>query len=135
MTARLVTIGDSLTQGFQHGAIRRSDWSFPAMMARALQIEPFRRPDFSAEGKGGPLLDLELLLRKLSDECGNKLELWELPRATASVLGAMSSVDEYWERGAGAQASSSGPLHHDLASWGFDALDSTTLTDQVFDEN
>jgi hypothetical protein len=135
MTARLVTIGDSLTQGFQHGAIRRSDWSFPAMMARALRIEPFRRPDFSGDGVGGPLLDLELLLRRLSDDCGKELDAWEAPRAIATVVASMGQVEDYWERGPGAGPSHSGPLHHDLASWGFDALDSTTLTDRVCRDN
>jgi hypothetical protein len=129
MTAKLVTLGDSLTQGFQHGAVRRSDWSFPAMLARALGGAPFPVPDFSAGGIGGPLVDLELLLGQLSEACGDELELWEAPRAISIVLKAMGLVEDYWERGAGTAPSLTGPLHHNLGCWGFEVLDAITLSD------
>ena len=131
MTARLVTIGDSLTQGFQHGAIRRSAWSFPAMLARALEAEPFRAADFSGDGEGGPLLDLEILLDRLSDDCGKKVDLWEIPKALFTLQRTMSHIEEFWERGAGTQPSGTGPIHHNLGVWGFEVLDALTLSDGV----
>ena len=138
MTARLVTIGDSLTQGFQHGAIRRTEWSFPAILARALSIQPFLRPDFSGgapNGVGGPLLDLELLLRELSDICKDQVDLLEIHRVGAAVLQTMDKVEGYWERGDGTHASATGPLHHNLGCWGFDVLDAVTLSDAVCQKN
>jgi hypothetical protein len=131
MTARLVTIGDSLTQGFQHGAIRRSGWAFPAMVARALGAEPFRSGDFSGDGMGGPLLDLEILLDRLSADAGRKLDLWDAPGALLVLQRMMSHVEDYWERGPGARASDTGPLHHNLGIWGFQVLDALTLSDAV----
>jgi hypothetical protein len=130
MTARLVTIGDSLTQGFQHAAVRRTAWSFPAMLARALETE-FRTPDFTADGHGGPLLDLELLFDRLASDCGTKIDLWEVPSALFALQRTMSHIEDYWERGAGTQPSSTGPLHHNLGVWGFEVLDTLTLTDAV----
>jgi hypothetical protein len=135
MTARLVTIGDSLTQGFQHGAIRRTDWAFPAMVARALGVPSFRSPDFNAPDGAALLLDLELLLDRLSTDCGNRLDLWEAPKALFTLQRTMSHIEDYWERGAGARPSTTGPVHHNLAVWGFEVLDALTLSDRVCADN
>jgi hypothetical protein len=135
MTARLVTIGDSLTQGFQHGAVRRCDWAFPAMLARALMAEPFRSGDFTGDGSGGPLLDLEILLERLSHDCGRKLALWEVPKALLTVQRTMSEIEEFWERGPGSRPSGTGPIHHNLGVWGFEVLDALTLSDAVCARN
>src|SRR4051812_18215262 len=131
MAARLVTIGDSLTQGFQHASIRRSSWAFPAMMARALGSQPFRAADFAGDGAGGPLLDLEILLDRLSDDCGKKIDLWELPKALLTVQRTMSQIEDFWERGPGTRPSDTGPIHHNLGVWGFEVLDALTLSDAV----
>jgi len=135
MTLRLVTIGDSLTQGFQHGAVRRTSWAFPAMVARALDAPAFRAPDFAGDGWGGPLLDLELLLARLSAHAGEKLDLWDVPRALLSIQHSMSQVEDYWERGGGAQPASSGPIHHNLGVWGFEVGDALSLSDGVCAKN
>jgi hypothetical protein len=135
MTLRLVTIGDSLTQGFQHGAVRRTSWAFPAMVARALDVPTFRAPDFAADGWGGPLLDLELLLGRLSAHAGEKLDLWDVPRALLTIQHSMSAVEDYWERGGGAQPASSGPIHHNLGVWGFEVRDALSLSDAVCAKN
>jgi hypothetical protein len=135
MTARLVTIGDSMTQGFQHGAVRRTEWAFPAMVARVLGAEPFRAPDFRADGLGGPLLDLELVLDRLSADCGTKIDLWEVPQALFTLQRTMSHIEDYWERDAGTRPSATGPLHHNLGAWGFEVLDALTLSDAVCERN
>jgi hypothetical protein len=135
MTARLVTIGDSLTQGFQHGAIRRTEWAFPAMVARALGAQPFRAPDFRASGSDALLLDLELLLDRLSIDCGSRLDLWEAPKGLLTLQRMMSHIEDYWERGPGTQPSNTGPVHHNLAVWGFEVLDALTLSDAVCASN
>src|SRR5215213_9992497 len=59
---RLVTIGDSLTQGFQSGAIFNTDLSYPAIIAHELGWEEhFRHPQYP--GYGGIPLNLALLVR------------------------------------------------------------------------
>lgn len=61
-THRLVTIGDSLTHGFQHFAIYNTEHSWPAMVARQLGT-PFAFPTY--RGPGGFPLNLECVARKL----------------------------------------------------------------------
>ena len=49
---RLVTIGDSLTHGFQSGAIFNTDLSYPALIARELGwYDEFRRPKLHRLGR------------------------------------------------------------------------------------
>lgn len=143
MSVKLVTLGDSLTHGFQHASIRRTHWSFPGMVARALQIpDPqFRQSSFqgiiagSPEGIGGPLLDLEVLMRVVSEACGGHLNVRRPLKPLLALYKLMSLVEDYWERGPGSQPSNTGPLHHNLGSWGFDLLDSVTLSERVCKEN
>jgi hypothetical protein len=129
MKARLVAIGDSLTQGFQHGAVRRTEWSYPAMVARVLGGDAFRQADFSGNGDGGPLLDIERLANVIAARAGRHLDPWDVPGAALSILSFMDRIEDYWERGAGAKRSDTGPLHHNVAVWGFEILDAITLTD------
>jgi len=124
-----------MTQGFQHGAVRRTGWAFPAMVATTLGAEPFRAPDFTADGLGGPLLDLEIVLDRLSSDCGTKLDLWEVPKALFTLQRTMSHIEDYWERGPGTQPSATGPVHHNLGAWGFEVLDALTLSDAVCERN
>jgi len=130
MPAKLVTIGDSLTQGFQSGAIRKTDLSWPRMVAKAIGATGFRTPDFTPH-PGGPLLDVEHLVRSLGAQFGDKLDFWELPQAAALTHGFLSELEAYWERGAGTRPVETGPIHHNLAVWGFELGDVDTLSDGV----
>lgn len=73
MTAKLVVIGDSLSQGFQSGSIYNTFKSYPAMLADALNDNfNFSYPMFGAsedgksdDGEGGLPINLEMLLRVL----------------------------------------------------------------------
>lgn len=128
MSAKLVAIGDSLTQGFQSGSISRTDWSYPAMIAGALGLSrpQFRRPDFS--GEGGLPVNLEGLFRLLAGRYGKDLSWYEIPLAAASLNSFLDRVEDYWERGDGMAATPTGPLHHDLAVWGFTLGDADTIS-------
>jgi hypothetical protein len=65
---RLVTIGDSLTHGFQSGAVFNTDLSYPAIIAYELGwFDQFRQPSYP--GFGGLPLNLEFLLRDLEARC------------------------------------------------------------------
>jgi hypothetical protein len=71
---RLVTLGDSLTQGFMSGAIFATDLSYPMMIAQALGLDAsqFRVPSFNAHG--GMPVNIEMLLRRLEQQYGTSLE-------------------------------------------------------------
>src|SRR5262245_36928546 len=61
-THRLVTLGDSITHGFQSGAIFNTDISYPAIVAWELGwYDHFRRPQYN--GFGGLPLNIEYLIR------------------------------------------------------------------------
>jgi hypothetical protein len=135
MKRRLVAIGDSMTQGFQHLAIRRAEWSYPAIVARVLDA-PFKHADFHAgDDEGGPLLDLEQLCRALSKRFEDKLDFWEVPAAAIAIRGFMSRIEEYWERGLGTEPNGAHAMHDNLAVWGFEVLDALTLSDGVCARN
>jgi hypothetical protein len=137
MVAKLVAVGDSLTQGFQSGSISRAEWSYPAMAARAMGVpvsaegggpgDAFRVPDFS--GAGGLPVNLERLFRRLGEAYGASINIGEYSLALGSIGRFLGDVEDYWERGPGSRGSGTGPLHHNLAVWGFEFGDCDTLTE------
>jgi lysophospholipase L1-like esterase len=127
----LMAVGDSLTQGFQSGSIHSTHLSYPALIARALGLDPlaFRVPDFS--GAGGLPVNLERLTRRLAQRFGQRVSALEFWPALAVVRGLLDEVEDHWERGPGARPSDSGPLHHNLAVWGFEVGDADSVTEAL----
>src|SRR5262245_32527243 len=126
MAARLVTIGDSLTQGFSSLAITHTDRSYPALIARALGLVPgeFRLPDF--RGKGGLPCSLEWLARRLEERYGAALTGLEWVRAIHTVTDLIDEVEDYWERGRGSRPAPD-VRYHNLAVWGFEVGDAYNI--------
>lgn len=130
-----VAIGDSLTQGFQHGAIHKTGWSFPAIIARGMGLEVplgFRVPRIP--GPGIPL-NLEDLLRVVRDRVGDSLStaewILEFPRVASDYI---DDVEDYYERGGGTLPPKFRGVYHNLAVWGFSVSDSLTVTPQLCTE-
>jgi hypothetical protein len=119
---RLVAIGDSLTHGFQSGAVFNTDLSYPAIIADELGWGVnFRYPSYL--GYGGMPLNIELLLRELEDRFGQDLDWWETPLALFQARRFMDGVEDYWERGAGAVVPRTTGINHNLAVYGWDLRD------------
>ncbi|MFC8128305.1 hypothetical protein [Streptomyces sp. NPDC057302] len=119
---RLVTIGDSLTQGFQSAAIFNTSLSYPAIVAHEMGCLPnFRYPLYG--GFGGLPFNLELFLRDLEDRYGRTVDWWEAPLALFRARSVMDRVEDYWERGAGRSAPSTTAIMHNLAVFGWDLRD------------
>jgi len=129
MPAKLVAIGDSLTQGFTSGSIYQTEFSYPAMIAQCLGDANFRSADFT--GEGGFPLNIEKVLRLLVDRYGSKVNWHEVIPAALSVRSLLDRVEDYWERGEGNQPSATGSLHHNLAVFGFQLGDCDTLTEAI----
>ncbi|MBI3177535.1 MAG: hypothetical protein HYZ35_06060 [Chloroflexi bacterium] len=130
MPAKLVVIGDSLSQGFASFAVTRVDESYGAILAGCLGLRPgeWRVPDF--RGMGGLPFNLEWLASELAMAYGTDLTGFEWGAATFRIAGLMDQVEDYWERGAGSRpVAVSGP-YHNLAVWGFKVADAYALTDQ-----
>ncbi|WP_406729072.1 hypothetical protein WJ438_37140 [Streptomyces sp. GD-15H] len=119
---RLVTIGDSLTHGFQSGAVFHTDLSYPAIIADELGWGGhFRYPCYP--GYGGLPLNIELLLRELEDRFGQDLDWWETPLALFQARRFMDGAEDYWERGPGAIGPRTTGINHNLSVYGWDLRD------------
>jgi hypothetical protein len=119
---RLVTIGDSLTHGFQSGAIFNTDLSYPAIIAHEMGwLDSFRRPSYP--GFGGLPINIEYLVRTLQKEYGEKINWWELAPAVFTLRDLMDDIEDYWERGAGSLVPNRRGINHNLAVYGWDLRD------------
>jgi lysophospholipase L1-like esterase len=118
---RLVVLGDSLTQGFQSGAIFNTRLSWPMIVAWEMGCdEEFRFPVYDAQG--GLPLNIEFLIRALEHKFGDKIDFWEAPFALFEVRSLMAKVEAYWESAASIPKRTSTPMHN-LAVYGWDVRD------------
>lgn len=122
---RLVTVGDSITAGFQSGAIYHTALSWPALVARELGWSGFRFPTY--DGFGGLPLNLEFLLRELEGQFGEIGWLDSLP-ALAWVNHYLNRVEQWWEVDADQTYRPAPGLTHNLAVHGFKLRDASTRT-------
>ncbi len=124
---RLVTIGDSLTQGFMSAAIFRTDLSWPAIVAHELGLradDGFRYPVYEPPtGPGGLPLDLERALRGLEARVGDRVDWYEAVRALRFARSYLDTVEDWWERGPGTVVPPTRAPYHNLAVYGADLLD------------
>jgi hypothetical protein len=119
---RLVTIGDSLTHGFQSGAIFNTDLSYPAIIAHELGWYPrFRHPQYP--GFGGIPLNFELLVRDLEERFGPNVSPWEIPAALFHLRHHLAQAEQWWDTGPGAVLPPRGPIMHNLGIYGWDVRD------------
>jgi len=119
---RLVTIGDSLTHGFQSGAIFNTDLSYPAIIAHELGwSDHFRYPRYP--GFGGIPLNLELLVRDIDERFGPKVSPWELPGALFHLRHHLAEAEHWWDSGPGGVLPPRGRINHNLGIYGWDVRD------------
>jgi hypothetical protein len=118
---RLVTLGDSLTHGFQSGAIFKTNLSYPSLIAQELGWQSqFRYPTYNSPGDGLPL-NLESVARSLENQFGEKIDWYEVPAAALFANGYLNDIENYWERGAGSiLPAPKGTINHNLAVYGWD---------------
>lgn len=122
---KLVAIGDSLTQGFQSGAISKTYQSYPALIAQSMGLDfvnGFRVPIF--RGSGLPL-NIERFLRSIDQQLDADIDtgewLFEFPFLLDEFV---NDVETLYEVGAGSRPANYGGVYHNLAVWGFRVIDS-----------
>lgn len=137
---RLVTIGDSLTQGFMSAAVFRTDRSWPAIVAHEMGLrllDEFRYPTYEPpSGPGGLPFDLERGIRGLETIVGERIDWWELLRAGRWLRSYMDRIEDFWEdRGDDhfVMPDTDRP-YHNLAVYGADLVDVLALTARSNDE-
>lgn len=124
---KLVTIGDSITQGFQSGAIFNTRLSWPKIVAAEAGCEAsFRFPLY--DGYGGLPLNIEYLLRSLERKYGAEINWWEMPMAAFELRHLMAQIEDYWERGSGSDVHPTSGIMHNLAVYGWDIRDALDRT-------
>lgn len=129
---RLVTIGDSLTHGFQSGAIFNTDISWPMIVAHEMGwARFFRHPTYF--GFGGLPLNLEFLIRELEEGFGDRANFWELPLALFRARQFMDQVEDHWERGPGAGVPRIAGINHNLSVYGWDLRDALVRTAEMLE--
>ena len=117
---RLVAIGDSLTHGFQSGAIFNTDHSYPMLIAKELGWDKdFRHPTYKGPGDGLPL-NLENLARQFEQKFGSSIDWWELMPALQFLREHLDKIEDYWERGEGLKLPETNEINHNLAVYGWD---------------
>jgi hypothetical protein len=123
---RLVTVGDSITQGFQSLAISKTNLSWPAIVARELGLtdSEFRFPTY--EGYGGLPFNLELCIRGLQKRFG-RLDLANDPFAAAWLLHFALEIKHWWTHEADRSWVPTGP-NHNLAVYSYDVQTPYTRT-------
>ena len=128
--AKLVAIGDSITQGFQSLAISSTDLSPPALIAERMGLDDlsFRTPDFS--GAGGLPFNLEWMARKLQASYGPDIRRFEWITAAFEIGSLIDQVEDYWERGRGSEKIQDVD-YHNLAVWGFEVGDAYNMTPKL----
>lgn len=121
---RLVTLGDSMTHGFQHFAIFNTAKSWPMMVAEQLGIaHEFNYPKYDPRGPGGHPLNLEFATRLLGPSL--VVELFRIHEY-------METVEDYYENGPGAAFPPVGdPINDNLAIWGWDLRDTLMRTADI----
>ncbi len=128
---RLVSIGDSLTHGFQNGAIFNTRHSYPMLIAEELGwSNHFRYPTYDGPGDGLPL-NFENLARQLEQQFGSNIDWWELISAAQCVRNHLDQIEDYWERGVGVHLPVQPLINHDLAVYGWDLRNTLERTADI----
>ena len=126
---KLVVIGDSLSQGFNNGGIYRTDINFPSFIRSCMNPEPdFEQPRFTAQA--GIPLNLEILVRGLSEEFGNEIKWQDYLPAAAHMYSTLKRIKKYWEGGLKDLAVDRNKPYHNQSVWGFSVSDSWIVNEQ-----
>ena len=123
---RLVVLGDSLSNGFQSGAVFHTDLSYPALIARQLGIEDFRFPRYP--GFGGIPFNIEFLLADLEHRFGAEISPWETPLAIFRIRQHLAEAEAWWDGGPGSRTPPGTAINHNLAVYGWDLRDTLERT-------
>ncbi len=131
--ARLITIGDSISQGFMSLAAAKTKNSYSTVIAKSLGLTPGTNYLVPEWADGGIPLNLERMFRMLQKYYGD--DIWgpfEWGSAAIRISTLMDKVEDYYERGPGSYKNPAGvPGWHNLSSFGFNVSDAWEVTPQV----
>ncbi|MDR9419569.1 hypothetical protein [Gracilimonas sp.] len=126
---KLVVIGDSLSQGFNNGGIYRTDINFPSFVRKCFDPQPdFDQPSFTAQA--GIPLNIEVLVRGLSEEFGDEIDWNEFLPAAKHMISTLKRIKKYWEGGFKDLSVEREFPYHNQSIWGFNISDSWVVNEE-----
>lgn len=133
---RFAAIGDSLTQGFQNGAIAKTAWSFPAIIARAAGLSvgstadaDFRVPEIPGDGLP---LNLEKALDAMAKQTGAEVSVLEwFSKGLPAFERYVDGIEEFYERGVGSAPNHFAGVYHNLAVFGHTVFEATHVNSHI----
>lgn len=137
---KLLTIGDSLSQGLMSGAAARTDLSFSTLIARAMGLNPgpankpgidYYYPEWR---KGGLPANLEYILRKMNTCYGSDIRGLDWVTILHHINRVIDESEDYYEREEGRADNryhGKVPSFHNISSWSFEIADSWLVTPEL----
>lgn len=126
---KIVALGDSIPQGFHNGGIYRTELGFPALLSRSLDPEfKMRLPSFTAQA--GIPVNLEMLVRGLSDRFGENLDWNDYIPAATHLYSTLRRIKNYWESREGSASPDATMPYHNQGVWGFAMNDVWLMNEQ-----
>ncbi len=92
----LITLGDSLSLGFQNGAVCSTQYSYPSILAKLLEDKLFQTVSFTSQG--GIPLNMEVLLKGIEEEFGTELGWDDALLISNSLVSTLLRIKRYWEQ-------------------------------------
>ncbi len=74
--------------------------------------------------------NIEWVARELERKYGKDISIFEWPFAVDHIVDLLDDVEDYWERGKGAQGKKD-TLYHNLAVWGFEVADAYNISSDM----
>ena len=128
IVARLITIGDSVSQGFMSGGAARTDLAYSTLIAKAMSLKNYRYPEWHL---GGMPINFEVFLRRLSRYYGDDIWGFEWISVINRIASFLDQVEDYYERGKGDFRSPDlrgYDNYHNLSAFGFTVSDAWQVT-------
>lgn len=127
---KLAVLGDSLSQGFMSGAIYRPDLSYPVFLSWCLgERDLFSYQTFSQEF--GLPLNLEVLLRQLTNRFGGKIFPGKMLPLTKFALGFAENVEGFWDHKGRYLTNLQTLPFSNQSVWGYRVEDADSLTVEI----
>ncbi|MDF5720247.1 MAG: hypothetical protein PUP91_07130 [Rhizonema sp. PD37] len=116
---RLVAIGDSITQGYQSGAVFNLQISYPAIIAREMGWKELLYPNYHGPEDGLPV-NLERLANDLQQRFGKQINWLNFIPCLLYLYQHLKVLKNYWERGEGSAYPQQRKINDNLAVYGWD---------------
>ncbi len=116
---RLVAIGDSITQGYQSGAVFNPQISYPAIIAREMGWKELLYPTYHGPEDGLPV-NLERLANDLQQRFGDRINWLKFIPCLLYLYQHLKVLENYWERGKGSVYPQQRKINDNLAVYGWD---------------